>query len=133
MPVPKVSVLERVDCTPIKTIFLKIWSKNTPQECKKFIFRLRSSLKNVFAELPIAFTTRFSYGLIWYEPLQLRLCACEMISGGRGQFKKSGFQAVNTSNPESGGPGFKPRQSCCFFTRGTLLYFKWVPATFCWG
>ena len=75
--------------TPIKTIFLKIWGKTTAQECKKFISGLHSSLKNVFAELPIAFTTRFSYGLIWYEPLQLRLC--EMISGGGGQFKKSGF------------------------------------------
>ena len=110
----------------IKTIFLKIWGKTTAQECKTFISGLRSSLKNVFAELPIAFTTRFSYALIWYEPLQLRLW--EMISGARGQFKKSGFQAVNTSNSGSGGPGFRPRQSRCFFRQGTLLHFKWVPA-----
>ena len=55
--------------TPIKTIFLKIWGKTTAQEYKTFISGLRSSLRNVFTELLIAFTTRFSYGLISYEPL----------------------------------------------------------------
>ena len=55
--------------TPIKTVFLKIWGKATTQECKTFISCLRSSFKEAFAELPIAFTTRSSDGLRWYKPL----------------------------------------------------------------
>ena len=31
--------------------------------------------------------------------------------------------AVNTLNSGSGGPGFKPRSSCCFLRQGTLLHF----------
>ena len=49
-------------------------------------------------------------------------------------------QAVNTSNPESGGLEFKPCPSHCFLRQGSLLHFvslhqvyKWVPATYCWG
>ena len=32
-------------------------------------------------------------------------------------------QAVNTLNQGSGGPGFKPRLSCCFLRQGTILHF----------
>ena len=33
------------------------------------------------------------------------------------------WRALNTSNSESGGPGFKFRPSCCFLRQGTLLHF----------